>query len=191
MLEALPGAAVALDAERARVLGPVLRRLHDSRVSGHGAWPDWDAPETAVGAYHARSVTSALAWAGERTDVATAIAVRLPVPGPGDGPPFRRLHGDLWGGNLLWDAGAVRLVDWEYCRQGDPAEELAYLLEMDSVGEEVAEALLTAYGGPIAERVRAWRPLAALMAGLWFHDAGMDERGATLVERAAALCAAP
>jgi aminoglycoside phosphotransferase (APT) family kinase protein len=188
VLQALPGAAAPLDRTRAAVLGATLRRLHESRPTGYGSWPDWDRPATTIAAYHERSILSALAWAGTHAVRAETIAARLPAPPAGDAPPFRRLHGDLWRGNILWHGDEVALVDWEYSRQGDPAEELAYLAEMDALEESVVTALLEAYGAAIAPRVAAWRPLAALLAGLWFHDVGLEERATALLDRAAALC---
>jgi aminoglycoside phosphotransferase (APT) family kinase protein len=36
------------------------------------------------------------------------------------------LHGDVAGGNIVWTPDPV-LIDWEYARVGDPADEIAYI----------------------------------------------------------------
>jgi aminoglycoside phosphotransferase (APT) family kinase protein len=97
------------------------------------------------------------------------------------------LHGDVWTGNVLWHGGRPAFVDWEYARPGDPAEELAYLIEMDALDDGQARALLEAYDVPeVAARVPAWRPLMALSAGLWYAELGVEDRARTLLAQAAA-----
>ena len=51
--------------------------------------------------------------------------------------------------------------------------------------------MLEGYGhSGIAERVEAWRPLAALSAGLWYADIGLGERAQELLGQAARLTSA-
>jgi aminoglycoside 2''-phosphotransferase len=64
-------------------------------------------------------------------------------------------HGDLWYENLLVEAGRlVAVVDWEGAAYADPAEDFAPLRHL---GEEFADAVLTAYGAADALRHRAER----------------------------------
>jgi Ser/Thr protein kinase RdoA (MazF antagonist) len=190
VLEALPGATrdgppAAADA---RTLGALVRRVHDSRAGDAGEWPGWDGRERDLGRYRARIAETVAAWAAPalrvRADAVLAALPPLPEAGPA---PFRRLHGDLWSGNVVWDGATPTLVDWEYGRQGDPAEELAYLVEMDAYDDDALAALLAGYGAPdVAARVDAWRPLVALAAGLWYAEEGVAERAEALLAQAAA-----
>jgi Ser/Thr protein kinase RdoA (MazF antagonist) len=191
VLSLLPGRTLPpdrLDAARAARLGAVIRRLHESQVSGTGGWPDWSGEAHDLPAYHRRAAATVREWApAAHRALADAVLAGLPALPPAPEPGFRRLHGDLWSGNLLWDGDELGLVDWEYSRQGDPAEELAYVIEMDGLTPAVAAALLHGYGlAGMAPRVAAWRPLAALGAGLWYADLGLEEQAATLLRRAAA-----
>jgi aminoglycoside phosphotransferase (APT) family kinase protein len=42
------------------------------------------------------------------------------------GEALSLLHGDVAGGNIIWTSDPV-LIDWEYARVGDPADEVAYV----------------------------------------------------------------
>lgn len=91
------------------------------------------------------------------------------------GRTFTQLHGDLSAGNILWTGDAVWLLDWEYARQGDPAEELAYLLTEQELPCERWNMLRSAYvaagGLPGAwERLPAYLPLVTLDSALWWAD---------------------
>jgi aminoglycoside phosphotransferase (APT) family kinase protein len=192
VLERMPGATVAppsLGTRRAAILGAVVRRLHDSFVAASGGWPDWPDGARDLPEYHALVVDAVREWAtAEHADLTGRVLAGLPAPPPADEPGFRRLHGDLWSGNVVWDGDHPSLVDWEYARRGDPAEELAYLIEMDAMAPEVQTALLDGYGHTgIAERVEAWRPLAALGAGLWYAELGLADRAQDLLSQAARL----
>src|SRR5262249_60691413 len=87
--------------------------------------------------------------------------------------------GDLVLANVVWGP-APRLVDWEFWRLGDPAEDLAYAIEVNDLGADLATALLAGYAdAAVAERVEGWRALGAVDAGLWDEAA----RGAGGAER--------
>jgi len=189
VLTLLPGEHVAPRALAAADLGRLgasLRRLHDSRRTDWGQWPQWDAAERTLAAYHAQVVAMVRAMAEPaHADRVERVLAALPALSAAGERPFRRLHGDLWSGNLLWHRGQPALLDWEYSRQGDPAEELAYLAEMDALADAQLEALTAAYGEPgVTARVAAWRPLVALSAGLWYGELGMTERAEELLRQA-------
>ena len=138
VLERMPGETVPADqlgTTRAAVLGTVVRRLHDSFIAASGGWPDWPDGAESLPAYHAAvvGVVRELAPA-EHADLTRGVLAGLTASPPADEPGFRRLHGDLWSGNVVWDGDHPSLVDWEYARRGDPAEDLAYLIEMDAMG---------------------------------------------------------
>ncbi len=96
-----------------------------------------------------------------------------------DEPAFSLLHGDLSAGNILWDEGRPTLIDWEFARDGDPAEDLAYLtseagLTPDELAD-IAEGYVAAGGEAWAfARVPAWLPLVRLDAALWWADYWLD-----------------
>ena len=52
------------------------------------------------------------------------------------------LHGDVAGGNLLWSPMPV-LIDWEYARMGDAADEVAYIFNQNELS--------------VADRLAFWR----------------------------------
>ena len=50
------------------------------------------------------------------------------------GETLALLHGDIGPGNVLWGPDPV-LIDWEYTRLGDPADEIAYLFDQNALTE--------------------------------------------------------
>ena len=88
---------------------------------------------------------------------------------------FSQLHGDLSPGNMLWNGSDVTLIDWEYTRPGDPAEDLAYLVAEQEVPGEQKQLLFHGYvnagGDPTAiSRVPAYAALVSLDSVLWWAD---------------------
>lgn len=191
VLESLPGRTVTgrpPGLRRARVLGALLRRLHDSLATSWGTLAPGSPRVGSLAAYaHGRGEEAAGMAAGRHADLAAACIERLGPRGARDPEvaPFRRLHGDLWSGNVLWSGDRAMLVDWEYARQGDPAEDLAYLVEMDDLPDPVVAALVAGYGDPgMASRVEVLRPVVALSAGLWYEEQGLPDRAAELIAQA-------
>lgn len=187
--EFLDGTARALDTLRpseARTLGATLRRLHDSRRTTTGGRPQWPSRVRSLTSYRRRRAGDALAAAGpDRRLAACIIAALPPLKAASARHPFRLLHGDLVAANVLWTP-APRLVDFEFWRMGDPAEDLAYLIELNALPPAVVTAVLDGYANArVAERVDAWRPLCALDAGLWYRHEGQPDRAAQLINRAA------
>ena len=170
-----------------RALGTVVRRVHDLRRGATGRWAHWPAPARTPSAYRARyaAEAGAAAAAAGRGVLAAGVLAALPALPAAGARPFRLLHGDLWGGNVLWRRGAPGLVDWEDSRMGDPAEELAYLAEMDALPPRALAAILEGYGEPgMAERVEAWRAVVALSAGLWYLAEDAPDRAEALLAQA-------
>jgi aminoglycoside phosphotransferase (APT) family kinase protein len=94
------------------------------------------------------------------------------------GAPLALLHGDPGPGNILWAAGPV-LIDWEYARLGDPADEIAYLLDQNDLSPGQRTAFWRGYRdgasthAPLAhvvDRVDWWEPLTLLGSALWWVE---------------------
>jgi aminoglycoside phosphotransferase (APT) family kinase protein len=172
----------------AHALGRTLRAVHESRRTATGWLPGWRSRAGSLDAYRRRRAADARAAAGEEAALANRVADGLPPLTDGaDARPFRLLHGDLVSSNILWTP-EPRLVDWEFWRMGDPAEDLAYLAEVNAMPERVLAGVLDAYGDPVvASRVDGWRALCALDAGLWYRDAGGDSAARRLLRRAGEL----
>jgi aminoglycoside phosphotransferase (APT) family kinase protein len=88
------------------------------------------------------------------------------------------MHGDLGPGNVMWAERPV-LIDWEYTRLGDRADEIAYLFDQNGLGEMQREAFWAGYRGgahpdvPIeaaTERVAWWEPVSLLGSTLWWVE---------------------
>jgi thiamine kinase-like enzyme len=89
--------------------------------------------------------------------------------------------------NVLWPADGPVLIDWEFHRMGDPAEDLAYLAELNGLPDDVVSRVLEGYGAPgMAARVEAWRGLVAADAGGWYRAQGMHEEAGRMLARARA-----
>jgi Ser/Thr protein kinase RdoA (MazF antagonist) len=94
----------------------------------------------------------------------------------GAGPP-RLLHGDVSAGNVLWTPQPV-LIDWEYARIGDPADEIGYVFGQNALRPDQREAFCRGYGAglPVAslarvrERAAVWEPLTLFGSALYWVD---------------------
>jgi len=181
--EWLPGNSrglATITPEQAAALGRVVARIHARVTAPAGGYDGWDAPAHDLGEYRHRRARDISARAGG-PDPAVC-------PAPADDGPFCLVHGDVWGGNVIWRAGRPRLVDWEFHRVGDPVEDLAYAAAMDDMPQPLVEAMLAGYGAPqIAAAVRWWRPLLALDCAEWFAREGDAARARALRAQAARL----
>jgi thiamine kinase-like enzyme len=88
------------------------------------------------------------------------------------------LHGDIGPGNILWGPGPV-LIEWEYARLGDPADEIAYLFDQNGLSAGRREAFWRGYrqgaGRPallahLIDRVGWWEPVTLLGSALWWAE---------------------
>jgi Ser/Thr protein kinase RdoA (MazF antagonist) len=88
------------------------------------------------------------------------------------------LHGDIAAGNVLWGSDPV-LIDWEYARVGDPADELAYTFDQNGLTTGQRASFWRGYraGVPsperlahIADRVSWWEPVTLLGSTLWWTE---------------------
>jgi aminoglycoside phosphotransferase (APT) family kinase protein len=88
------------------------------------------------------------------------------------------LHGDIGTGNILWAPDPV-LIDWEYTRLGDPADEIAYLFDQNGLSAPQREAFWRGYREGISrqsrlthitDRVEWWEPVTLLGSALWWVE---------------------
>lgn len=101
------------------------------------------------------------------------------------------LHGDAKGDNIAWNPRPV-LIDWEYGRIGDPADEIAYTFaqceastqqrEAFWLGYEAAAGLMQSTLALTMRRISWWEPLTLLGSamywnGHWTRRAGADLAG--------------
>jgi Ser/Thr protein kinase RdoA (MazF antagonist) len=137
------------------------------------------------------AILAGLVWA--REPVAPGVAARVQRAGDvidrswhevwRDHPCFGStgtlalLHGDIAFGNVLWDNEPV-LIDWEYARLGDPADEIAYVFDQNGLSDQQRDAFWrgyrrssdTAQPDDIVKRVTWWERLTLLGSTLWWLE---------------------
>ena len=88
------------------------------------------------------------------------------------------LHGDVAAGNIVWGQAPV-LIDWEYARIGDPADEVAYIFGQNDLDQVQREAFWTGYRRTVRDderlerivgRVDWWEPANLLGSALWWVE---------------------
>jgi len=96
-------------------------------------------------------------------------------------------HNDLSRENLIQTPDGLVAIDWEYARLGDPAFDVAVLVEMGALNDSHVSALLAGYEdeGDLEHRLPGARLLYALVDVLWWLSVG--EEGAAVEARVAAL----
>ena len=172
-------------------LGRMVQRLHAQPVDD---LRDWAPPGAGLPAYvqerwrdHLASRLRAIrdplpSRLQERLHAAVAVAAgaveELEGLTSGGGERLVLLHADISGANVVWVPGPV-LIDWEYARLGDPADEVAYLFTQNALGEPQQDAFWRGYtegvadarARSIAQRARHWKPITLLGSVLWWLDA--------------------
>jgi DNA-binding MarR family transcriptional regulator/aminoglycoside phosphotransferase (APT) family kinase protein len=186
-----PRPLAALDASDARRLGALLREAHEVRRASEGGLDHWPAPARSLADYRARRAEDTeAALAGTAHAGLARRALGASLPERAGARPFRLLHGDLVEANVVWGPDGPALVDWEFWRMGDPAEDIAYLAEVNRLPPAALEAVLEGYGRPeVAAAVGPWRALVALDAGGWYLREGLDATAGPLLARGARLAA--
>lgn len=184
----VPGAPAPLAGAGANELAALARCLaavHAHPRAGYTLWPAlnvqagtlWDAFQArlaTLGRYAAARPGGALA--GRIAPLRATLRAAVPPDDAGwETRGFALIHGDLSAGNIIWNDARVALIDWEYARAGDPAEDLAYLLGEQPLPvprvAELTRAYVAAGGEPrVVARMDAWQPLVLLDAALWWAD---------------------
>ncbi len=191
----LPGAPrriAGAGAPDARRLGALLREVHETRRGAEGGLWWWDAPAASLDDYRRGRAEDAERMLAGGPDAGLARRAMALAPGGGSAPgAFRHLHGDLVEANVVWGPAGPALVDWEFARMGDPAEDLAYLIEANALPQEVAAGVLEGYAlAGMDARLAGWRALMAADAGAWYLAEGIEDEGRRLLARAHALVGA-
>jgi aminoglycoside phosphotransferase (APT) family kinase protein len=97
------------------------------------------------------------------------------------------LHGDPGPGNILWGPNPV-LIDWEYARLGDPADEIAYLYDQHGLDTHQRTAFWRGYQRSagkatglehLAHRIAWWEPVTLLGSTLWWVERWVRRIGAS------------
>ena len=87
------------------------------------------------------------------------------------------LHGDVTAENVLWADRPV-LIDWEYARLGDPADDVASIFGQHGLGASQRRAFWSGYRRwmqrPALDRIvgrsRLWEPVILLGSALWWLE---------------------
>lgn len=174
----------------ARALGRLLRAVHSRRETASGGLATWRSRARDLTGYARGRTADAMHGARSAAERALVSAAgQGVVEAAPAGAGFRFLHGDLVGENVVWAPHGPVLVDWEFWRMGDPAEDLAYLEGLNDLPVVVAAAVRAGYGADasLGRRIDAWRPLVLLDAAFWYraHRAGAEAE--RLIAGAAAL----
>ena len=192
-LEWVGGRSVALadqPVDELTRLGAVVGRLHARRIDDLA---EWLPPPPDLASYAEDRATSILAkMASAREPLAQALRDRLGRAASVVEDRRRRaptmecfrsagspalLHGDIGPGNFLWATDPV-LIDWEYARIGDPADEVAYLFDQNGLDASRRRAFWAGYRsvGPespvaaVMERTAWWEPVQLLGSTLWWAE---------------------
>lgn len=172
-------------------LGSVVAWVHGRSTDGLFEVPSGPGPIASYAAGRLNSILSTLEWvrdplpgalqAGLRTAAGSVARRWETVRGTErfrTGEVLALLHGDVAPGNILWGSGPV-LIDWEYVRVGDPADEIAYLFDQNGLSEHQREAFWRGYGDctagraalrDVMDRVDWWEPLTLLGSTLWWVE---------------------
>lgn len=157
-------------------LGALLRALHGRAAHERARQPD--------GTSHADARAYARARRADAGRAARAAGTPPPpdaTPPAFDGP-FRRIHGDLVLANVVWDGDEPGLVDWEFSRPSDPAEDLAYLAAVNRLTGDARDAVARGYDDPAASaRAAWWEPVVVAEAAAWWRSHGEPDRADALL----------
>jgi aminoglycoside phosphotransferase (APT) family kinase protein len=138
-----------------------------------------------------RTILSTLAWARDplpetlqtrlrraADSLAGSFEAAQDSDGFHSGETLSLLHGDLGPGNVLWNPSPC-LIDWEYTRLGDPADEMAYTFDQNALTPSQRQAFWDGYQQGIGSRSRLthiiqrvdwWEPVTLLGSALWWVE---------------------
>ena len=91
---------------------------------------------------------------------------------------FNLLHGDAIASNIIWAPSPV-LIDWEYARLGDPADEIGYIFGQHRLSADqrrwfwdgyVSAAMDPELRRVLARRVAWWEPVVMIGSATWWLE---------------------
>jgi thiamine kinase-like enzyme len=115
-------------------------------------------------------------------DDAHAVADRIEAAFSSAPMPLTTCHNDLLNANLLFDAGHVWIVDYEYAGMGDPFFDLGNFSINNGLGPDADTLLLEAYFGEVRDVHRARLALMRIVSD--FREAmwGVVQQGISELE---------
>jgi aminoglycoside phosphotransferase (APT) family kinase protein len=165
--------------------------IHERPIGGLG---ESMGTATTVASYaddRLRAILSTLAWARDPLpktlqdrlrraagSLAESFAACRDSASFNSGETLSLLHGDIAPGNVLWTPSPC-LIDWEYTRLGDPADEMAYTFDQNALTPSQRRAFWDGYRQGmdsrsrlthINERVGWWEPVTLLGSALWWVE---------------------
>jgi Ser/Thr protein kinase RdoA (MazF antagonist) len=179
-------AATPLELEQ---LGSVVAWVHDRHTADLVDGPSVATDIASYAQDRLRSILATAAWIRDplaapiQADLRHAVEsvqrrllAQLDASSFIPGEALALLHGDIGPENVLWGPDPV-LIDWEYARLGDPADEIAYTSDQNGLTPAQREAFWRGYRqgaradarlAEIADRVSWWEPLTLLGSTLWW-----------------------
>jgi aminoglycoside phosphotransferase (APT) family kinase protein len=174
-----------------RQFASLVAWVHTRPLNGLG---DSMGEATAIASYaegRLRSILSTLMWARDplpetlqdrlrraADSLAEGFGASQDSSAFNSGEMLSLLHGDIGPGNVFWTPSPC-LIDWEYTRLGDPADEMAYTFDQNALTPSQREAFWDGYQqnidsrsrvDHIMERVGWWEPVTLLGSALWWVE---------------------
>lgn len=92
--------------------------------------------------------------------------------------PLVLLHGDVARSNVVWADPDPVLIDWEYARLGDRADEVAYVSTQNALDRDRRDAFWRGYerhagadvAATVAEDLVWWEPVTRIGSVLWWIE---------------------
>jgi len=175
-------------------LAALLARVHARPVDGLGESMRTAGSIASYAEDRLRTLLSTLAWARDplpRTlqdrlrraadALAESFEASQGAAGFASDESLSLLHGDIGPGNVLWNP-APCLIDWEYTRLGDPADEIAYTFDQNALTPAQRRAFFDGYQQGAdnrsqltelthtIERASWWEPVTLLGSTLWWVE---------------------
>lgn len=172
-------------------LASLVAWVHECPIDGLGESMRTTATFASYAGDRLRAILSALAWAREPLpdtlrdrlrraagSLAESFEASRYSDGFDSGDTLSLLHGDIGPGNVMWNRSPC-LIDWEFTRPGDPAEEMAYIFDQNALTPSQRRAFWAGYQqglgsssrlSRIMERAGWWEPVTLLGSVLWWVE---------------------
>jgi aminoglycoside phosphotransferase (APT) family kinase protein len=172
-------------------LASLVAWVHQRPIDGLGESPGPAATVASYAGDRLRAILSTLVWARDplpgtlqdrlrraADSLAGSFEASRDSASFNSGETLSLLHGDIAPGNVIWNPGPC-LIDWEYARLGDPADEIAYTFGQNALTPSQRRAFWDGYQhgtdsrlwlARIMERVGWWEPVTLLGSALWWAE---------------------